>query len=768
MKLVYLSVCTWLFAAATLGCGDDGSPASTGTTGGEGGTGAGGVGAGGVGAGGATGGEGGEGGAFHDPATGAWEEGFGLPGLSGFAARASAIVEGPDGKVYVGGIFAEAAGTAASNVAAWNGDDWEALGDGLPGWVKALTFGADGALYAGGSFATDTTANRLARWDGATWTMLPGDVVGDIDALASQGDRILVGGAFADVDGVATAGIAAWDDVGGWSAIGTSGTDWDARSILVTGDDSFCIGGSFSEVDGVPAANVACWDGGAWSQLGDGLPGMVEALGRSPGGSLFAGGSFAFVDGSTGEYEAGIAELTGSTWQAFEGGVDNGFINDVRAVAFAADGDILIGGTFETVQKLAVPALNIARYDFEGAGWSEVGGGLRNDVGVALGSIVGVNDILVRGDGQIVAGGLFSSGDDGQVQAANLAALDGDTWSAVVSDTFEARGVGGLLNAIDVDAEGRVIGGGYFTAAGSVAASNIARLGRTGWEPLGDGLSDVVRAVHVATSGDLYAGGDFGGSGTTPMPFFAKWNGTAWSAVGPALDGPVSTIVEGPGGELYVGGDFGTAGTVKASRVARWDGTAWSAVGAGFDGRVTSLALDASGRLVATGLFRKTGATTVNGLAIFEDGAWKGFGGGFDGSDTEYGSRVVTAGEGFYVAGNFTAVDGTPVTSVARWDGESFSAVGELDDDFGFGIVVSDIVPYGDGLFATGTFTKSGGASLSYIGWWDGTAWRPLASGLGDIAESIHVHEATLWVGGGFVEVDGRPASGLAAWAFAD
>lgn len=76
---------------------------------------------------------------------------------------------GPNPAVLIaGGLYTSAGGTPASNIAAWNGSAWSALGSGTDAVVNALAqFDAGGpALYAGGNFglAGGSTAQFIARW----------------------------------------------------------------------------------------------------------------------------------------------------------------------------------------------------------------------------------------------------------------------------------------------------------------------------------------------------------------------------------------------------------------------------------------------------------------------------------------------------------------------------------------------------------------------------------------------------------------------------
>jgi hypothetical protein len=66
--------------------------------------------------------------------------------------------------LYAGGSFTTAGGTAATNIAQWNGSSWSALGSGITGtgidangpYVSALAVSSN-TLFAGGDFTTAGT-----------------------------------------------------------------------------------------------------------------------------------------------------------------------------------------------------------------------------------------------------------------------------------------------------------------------------------------------------------------------------------------------------------------------------------------------------------------------------------------------------------------------------------------------------------------------------------------------------------------------------------
>jgi hypothetical protein len=139
--------------------------------------------------------------------------------------------------LYAGGSFSKAGSVPAMNVARWDGTQWSALGDGIPGlgsclWgscvfpITSLAL-VQGKLFAGGGFRTEL-GNRpgyLARWDGSTWTnVVDGDWSVDIGqpirdagelhvwALASRGGDLHIAGNFAKIGDVPSYGLAMWHE----------------------------------------------------------------------------------------------------------------------------------------------------------------------------------------------------------------------------------------------------------------------------------------------------------------------------------------------------------------------------------------------------------------------------------------------------------------------------------------------------------------------------------------------------------------------------
>jgi hypothetical protein len=166
-------------------------------------------------------------------------------------------------------------------------------------------------------------------------------------ALAVSGTTLYAGGQFSTAGGVTAIYIAKWNG-SAWSALG-SGMDGWVNALAVSGTTLYA-GGAFGTAGGVTVNGVAKWNGSAWSALGSGMNGYVMALAVS-GTTLYAGGYFTTAGGVTANY---IAAWNGSAWSALGSGIGGRFNSNVggwpHVFALAADGagHLFVGGDFSS------------------------------------------------------------------------------------------------------------------------------------------------------------------------------------------------------------------------------------------------------------------------------------------------------------------------------------------------------------------------------------------------------------------------------------
>ncbi len=229
-----------------------------------------------------------------------------------------------NGELIAGGFFTwlgAAGGTTVNNLAAWDGSSWRSLGGGVTGAFRQVYATAiyQNSLIVAGSFASaggagGVPASNIAAWNGSQWSALGGGTDDFVQALAVYRGELIVGGQFAQVAGVTRRGLAVWNG-SQWSSFpgGDAGFLGMVESLLVDGDDLY-VGGNFSTLGSTPAQDIGRWNGSAWDPMGGGVLGVgVNAIMRR-GDAIVIGGQF---------FEAGgvpvgnLASWNGSAWSAF-------------------------------------------------------------------------------------------------------------------------------------------------------------------------------------------------------------------------------------------------------------------------------------------------------------------------------------------------------------------------------------------------------------------------------------------------------------------
>jgi len=216
---------------------------------------------------------------------------------------------------------------------------------------------------------------------------------------------------------------------------------------------------------------------------------------------------------------------------------------------------------------------------------------------------------------------------------------------------------------------------------------------------------------------------------------------------------------------LVVGGLFDSAGNEWASNVATWDGAVWHALGTGLRGPIKSLVVYHGEVYVAGNLSLPRDS---NGLVVarWDGAAWQALGDFRSiGNATGSASALVVFGDSLYVGGSFNSVDGAAIQNLARWDGSSWSSVGDpLSRPAPALASVTGLAIFQNEVVATGSFTAAGATTVSSIASWNGQRWADLQGGLDGTPRSIVDWNGRLVVSGPFTHAGGIAANNIAAW----
>ena len=578
---------------------------------------------------------------------------------------------------------------------------WGALGTGLPLPGQAVAVLANGDLVAASG---TTNPSQVVRWDGSTWTPLGGNANGLVtDLLALPNGELIATGAFNSIGGVGAPQIARWNG-SVWSAFGTGFPT--LPFPVVTGLTTLANGDLVASAAGLFGGHeIARWNGSTWSAITSGASGVVTSLATLTNGDLVAAGSFSAIGGVAANW---IARWDGAVWSPLGAGIGSGVpFTGSLALHVLANGDLLVGGAFSTAGGLQ--ALNAARWD--GTSWFPVGFGTNDGR---------INAWATLPNGDCVAGGTFSlvSG----IPASRVARWNGTAWSALTA----AQQINGSVGCVAPLPGGGVVVGGSFTTIGGVSANRIAhRVGGT-FAPLGSGVGGNVLAVTVAPNGDVIAAGDFTTAGGAGANRIARWNGTAWSALGTGMDARVAALTFAPNGDLVAGGDFLTAGGVTVNRIARWNGSAWTAYGPGLSASVVAVAALPNGLIVACHLdsVMRWGGVSWTNIGSVQPPGYTG----------EARTLLALPDNSFVLGGNFTQVNTTAASRIARW---SFGMWSPLGTGVTTGWVYALArLPDGD-IAVGGSFMQAGGTPARRIARWNG-AWSAMDDGFGGSTANVN------------------------------
>ncbi|HXD94162.1 MAG TPA: hypothetical protein VNX01_13200, partial [Bacteroidia bacterium] len=208
--------------------------------------------------------------------------------------------------------------------------------------------------------------------------------------------------------------------------------------------------------------------------------------------------------------------------------------NTVRAIAIQTDGRVIIGGAFTTYNGVSVK--RIARLNTDGS--------LDNTFDMSLGANGTVETISIQNDGKIIIGGSFTAYNGTAIKG--LARLNTDGTLDNAFNTGVGINTAGIIYTTIIQADGRIIIGGYFTSYNGISSKGLARLNTNGSFDgsfnVGTGLpsSSAIYATSIQADGKIIIAGNF-----------ATYNGTTVNSLARLLVTPVVGLNDTIKGTVY-------------------------------------------------------------------------------------------------------------------------------------------------------------------------------------------------------------------------
>lgn len=335
-----------------------------------------------------------------------------------------------------------------------------------------------------------------------------------------------------------------------------------------------------------------------------------------------------------------------------------------------------------------------------------------------------------------------------------------------VDDGF-APSANGIVQALAVDADDRLLVGGGFTQINGQPAIRLARLfGHGGLDPtFAANVNGSVQAI-LPLGDQVVIGGEFTSVGGMSRGGVAVLDDTGAPVVGvaPQADDIVYALAPGAvAGTYLIGGSFGVVNGTPRTRLARMVGgnVDPSFMPPALSGSVRAIAVQADGKVLITGSVARSGAPSSEGpiIRLNADGSHDPSFVYVEGATSETGRALALLDNGKILVGGVFAAG-----NVMRLNPD-----GSRDTSFvapGFNNIVREIAVQPDGrVIAVGDFTgvslRDRVVRLHENGALD-AGFAPLVSPAGTVSAVVVQRNGGVVFGGAFSEVTGLPRARLA------
>ncbi|MBS1742086.1 MAG: T9SS type A sorting domain-containing protein [Bacteroidetes bacterium] len=535
----------------------------------------------------------------------------------------------PDGKIILGGLFNSFNGTTANRIERINADGsvdatFNIGGAGADGPVYKVALQPDGKILVAGKFNSfnGSSKAKLVRLN-ADGSIDGGFSVGSgfndsVNIVTVQADgKILVGGNFTTYNGSAANYLVRLNADGSkdalFSPVGIGST---VNDIAVQTDNKILAGMQASGF--LTRLTTSGATDPTFTIAASGINAVVKAITLQTDGKILVGGLLYAPD----FYYGSVVRLNSN------GSVDAGFSSpvyeQVNVISLQADGKILVGNGTYYERYTYMAGKKIERLNTNGsvdAGFSyyfDIDNLNQNVYALAVqadGKIVSAESVKWQVSFRSVTAPYYLGTKDFKIKRYNT---NGDDDVNFVLNT-SATGSSKIINTTAVQADGKIIVGGYFNSFNGVVANHIVRLNTNGTiDPTfitGSGTNAAVNAVAVQPDGKIIIAGYFNvynGAAHNQMVRLNS-NGTVDASFNPTFQNYnwINSIVVRADGKILVGdANTGSMRCLNADGSIDNSFTATFATTIPYDiPQIFSMAVQTDGKIIAGGHFTRISGT---------------------------------------------------------------------------------------------------------------------------------------------------------------
>jgi uncharacterized delta-60 repeat protein len=492
-----------------------------------------------------------------------------------------------DGKIIIGGDFTSYNSTARNRIVRINTDGTVDItfnmGTGLDNSVFSSSIQGDGKIIIGGNFTTynGTTKVRIARinLDGTLDASFISGAGGAVFANALQLDgKIIIGGDFTAYGGTFRNRLVRLNPDGTLDLTFNleTGANNTVYASALQSDGKIIIGGKFTNVNGIARNGIARLNtdgsldltfdtGTGFTATGSGAIGTVKTISIQTDGKIIIGGAFSMYNGTA---RSSIARLNsnGSLDLSFNPGGGSAGGTGVNCSKIQTDGKIIIGGGFTSYNGTLIN--RIARLNSDGSIDLSFNPGTGPQ---GVGGVCEVTSLSIQSNGKIIIGGINMFTYNG-VSRNGIARINSNgsldlTFNPGTGVTG-ANGFTGTVYSILIQTDGKIIIGGGFYFYNDIPANSITRLNTDGtcdltfnfpFSYLGSSTQPVSYTMLHQSNGQIIVGGKYR----------INDNGTLDDTFQAAPDNVVYTSLIQDDSKIIVGGSFTSINNVGRNCIAR-------------------------------------------------------------------------------------------------------------------------------------------------------------------------------------------------------